>query len=184
MRQREVAARPGVRVLSPARYGPQPPAHQPRIRPLLLRARRHQQCHCLGSRRRSREREIRRPRDCIRSALEVTAIPNRTLSCGAGRPGHRLPFFLYVLATTSISRISRADGCSKVARFVWEAIRAGAPRGIAEKVLIEQPDSKYFPYLSTMISRYAVLDQVAIISRAIELHPNSPVATTSRSAME
>ena len=66
---------------------------------------------------------------------------------------------------------------------VWEAIRAGAPRGISEKVLAEQTETQYFPYMSTLISRYAVLDKVAIISRAIELHPNSPVVPSLRYGM-
>jgi hypothetical protein len=63
---------------------------------------------------------------------------------------------------------------------VWDALRAGGARTIAEKVLAEQPESRYFPYLSTIISRYAILDKVAIISRAIELHPDSPVVPSLR----
>lgn len=69
---------------------------------------------------------------------------------------------------------------------IWEAIRGRGGDfgiGISEKVLAEQPESRYFPYLSTVISRYAILDQVAIISRAIELHPDSPVVPRLRYAM-
>jgi hypothetical protein len=69
---------------------------------------------------------------------------------------------------------------------IWEAIRGRGGEfgmGISEKVLAEQPESRYFPYLSTIISRYAVLDRVAIVSRAIELHPNSPVVPRLRYAM-
>jgi len=67
--------------------------------------------------------------------------------------------------------------------LLWEAIRGGAPRGISEKVLTEHLESQYFPYFSTIVSRYSVLDQVAIVSRAIELHPNSPVVPSLRYAM-
>lgn len=63
---------------------------------------------------------------------------------------------------------------------VWQAILAGEARPIAEKVLTQQPESRYFPYLSTMISRYSTLDKVAIINRAIELHPHSPVIPALR----
>lgn len=65
---------------------------------------------------------------------------------------------------------------------LWEAIRGGAPRGISEKVLAEQPESQYFPYMSTLVSRHAILDRLAIISRAIDLHPNSPVVPALRYA--
>lgn len=66
---------------------------------------------------------------------------------------------------------------------VWEALRAGAPRGISEKVFTEQPESKYFPFMSTLISRHGILDKVAIINRAIDLHPNSPVVPSLRYAI-
>jgi len=58
---------------------------------------------------------------------------------------------------------------------IWEAIQRGEARSISDSVLAERPESRYFPYLSTVIARYASLDKVAIISRAIELHPGSPV---------
>ena len=59
--------------------------------------------------------------------------------------------------------------------WIWQALQRGEMLSIAEKVFVEQPDSAYFPYLSTAVRRYSSLDKIAIISRAIELHPNSPV---------
>lgn len=58
---------------------------------------------------------------------------------------------------------------------VWQPMMAGGARPIAETVLTQQPESRHFPYLSTMVSRYSTLDKVTIIKRVIELHPNSPV---------
>lgn len=66
---------------------------------------------------------------------------------------------------------------------VWDAIRTGEVRPIADKVLTDQAESRYFPYLSTMISRYSTLDQVAIVARAIDLHPTSPVVSSLRYVM-
>lgn len=59
--------------------------------------------------------------------------------------------------------------------WIWQALERGETLAIADKVFVEQPDSPYFPYISTAVRRYSALDKVAIISRAIELHPNSPV---------
>lgn len=50
-------------------------------------------------------------------------------------------------------------------------------------MLAERPESQYFSNFSTLFSRRAILDQVAIISRAIELHPNSPVVPRFRHAI-
>lgn len=65
---------------------------------------------------------------------------------------------------------------------VWQAILTGGVYSIAEEVLAEYPDSPYFPYMSTLVSRYDVMDKVAIISRAIEMHPTSPVVPYLRYA--
>ena len=67
--------------------------------------------------------------------------------------------------------------------WIWQALQRGEAFAIADRVLREQPDSPYFPYFATLIRRYATLDKVEIIQRAIELHPKSPVVPSLRYAM-
>src|SRR5262249_10213938 len=57
---------------------------------------------------------------------------------------------------------------------VWEAIRRREYWGIADRVLAEQPESPYFPYLSTVIARVSITEKIAIIRSAIDRHPDSP----------
>ena len=65
---------------------------------------------------------------------------------------------------------------------VWEAIRRGEYWGAADKLLAERPDSPYFPYLATVVARRDAGEKIAIISRAMELHPSSPVIASLRYA--
>lgn len=63
---------------------------------------------------------------------------------------------------------------------VWEAIQRREYWGISEKVLVEQPESPYFPYLAANIARFSVMEKISFIRRALELHPNSPVVPSLR----
>jgi hypothetical protein len=58
---------------------------------------------------------------------------------------------------------------------VWEAVRRGEFWGISQVLLQENQQSQYFPYLSTTIARQGIFEKISIISKAMELHPNSPV---------
>ena len=64
--------------------------------------------------------------------------------------------------------------------WIWQDLLRGPLGPIAEKVLAEQPKSPYFPYLATWIARGSSLEKAAILQRAVELHPNSPVIPALR----
>jgi hypothetical protein len=66
---------------------------------------------------------------------------------------------------------------------VWQAIQRREYWGIADKVLAEQPQSPYFPYLAAIVARRATLEKIAIIERAIALHPESPAVPSLRYAL-
>jgi len=66
---------------------------------------------------------------------------------------------------------------------ILEAIQRREYWGIAEKLLTEREDSKYFPYLSTCLARRSLPEQITIIERAIQLHPTSPVVPRLRYAI-
>lgn len=67
--------------------------------------------------------------------------------------------------------------------WIWQALQHGEVWSIADKILSEQPESPYFPYFATLVRRHSSLDKVAILNRAIELHPNSPVVPSLRYAI-
>ena len=68
------------------------------------------------------------------------------------------------------------------AKDVWiaQALARGETWSIAERVFTEQPESPYFPYISTAVRRLSTLDKIDIINRAITLHPDSPVVPRLR----
>ncbi|HUR79389.1 MAG TPA: hypothetical protein VM733_01390 [Thermoanaerobaculia bacterium] len=65
----------------------------------------------------------------------------------------------------------------------WEAIRRREYWGAADKLNAENPESPYFPYLATLVARLSTMEKVGIISRAMELHPNSPAVPSLRYAV-
>lgn len=71
------------------------------------------------------------------------------------------------------------------AKDVWilQALARGEMWEIADRVLAEQPDSPYFPYISTAVRRLSSLEKIDIINRAITLHPDSPVVPRLRYAI-
>jgi hypothetical protein len=66
---------------------------------------------------------------------------------------------------------------------IWKAFLKGESFAIAEKVFTGQPDSAYMPYLAPLVVRQASLDKIAILRRAIMLHPDSPVVPWLRSGI-
>lgn len=68
------------------------------------------------------------------------------------------------------------------AKDVWiaEALARGEMWSIAERVFTEQPESPYFPYISTAVRRLSTLERIDIINRAITLHSDSPVVPRLR----
>ncbi len=66
---------------------------------------------------------------------------------------------------------------------VWQAIQRREYWAASEKVLAEQTGSAYFPYLAAVIARRSTPDKIAIIGRAIELHPESPAIPSLRYAL-
>ena len=66
---------------------------------------------------------------------------------------------------------------------IWQAIQRGELPGIGDKTFRENPQSEYFPYLATSVTRVSVMERIAIINRAIELHPSSPVVDALRYAV-
>lgn len=67
-------------------------------------------------------------------------------------------------------------------RIVQELMR-GELWQMADRVLTEQPDSPYFPYIVTAVRRVSSLEKIEIIDRAIRLHPDSPVVPRLRHAI-
>ena len=59
--------------------------------------------------------------------------------------------------------------------WIWQEMLRSHWAEVAVKVLAERPESPYFPYLSTFIARLSTQEKIDIISRAITLHPQSPV---------
>jgi hypothetical protein len=66
---------------------------------------------------------------------------------------------------------------------IWDALRTREEWGIAEKVFLTKQDSAYFPYLAALVRRESSLEKVAILERAMQLHPNAPVAPWLRYAV-
>jgi hypothetical protein len=58
---------------------------------------------------------------------------------------------------------------------IWEAILRSETRGIAERISVEQPGSRYFPYLAPLVARRAPAEKAALLERTIALHPTTPV---------
>lgn len=66
---------------------------------------------------------------------------------------------------------------------IWDALRMREEWGIAEKVFFTKPESPYFPYLASIVKRQSALEKIAIMERAMQLHPDTPLTPWLRYAI-
>lgn len=85
------------------------------------------------------------------------------------------------IASNAATLVVRAPAAKDV--WIAQALARGEMWAIADRVLAEQPDSPYFPYLSTAVRRLSSLEKIDIINRAIALHPASAVVPRLRYAV-
>lgn len=80
-------------------------------------------------------------------------------------------------ATLTVDTPSAAD------EEIWAAVRLREEWGIAEKAFFTRPESPYFPYLASIVKRLTPLEKIAVIEKAVQAHPNTPVMPWLRYAL-